>query len=61
MDKIATLSGGALIVITVAVIGQSLFNRSAQDQCLLNRGTHKLVYMDTFWGDAYSCMKRSEI
>ena len=53
-DTIAQLSMGSLLTILITAGGQYILNNNAKDKCRLNPQL-KLVYIDSFIGDTYTC------
>lgn len=56
IDSIVPFTFGALAMSFICITGQFVFfNPNAKDECKLKSGTHTLIIVDTFLGDAYSC------
>lgn len=56
IDSLVPFSFGAITMAFICLTGQFVFfNPNAKDECKLKSGTHTLIVVDTFLGDAYTC------
>lgn len=57
VEMIVPFSFGVMAVSFIAIGSQvAFFNQNAKDKCALTP-THRLIVIDSFFGDAYGCIK----